>query len=202
MNQDFVVASQKDVEMHLSIFFGSDRSSRNANLCSSIRSPVRLAQSSQRAIREHSEHSVSNQRVLREQSRALKSESYSRSLKYCVLLSWPRSVSLGLRPPGVSRSGQWAVRVSGCVTNQRPGMMVSQQLPSQIRCQHRPSEAANTIPPWSHLPSHPWLISTTRHIPRPHVTCNLMCLLIFCRAVIKMMYWRHGNTRLLHTHRW
>ena len=45
-----------------------------------------------------------------------------------------------------------------------------------------------------HLPA-------TRHLPRPHVTCNLMCLLIFCRAVIKMIYWRHWNTRLLHTPR-
>ena len=95
MNQDFVVASQKDVEMHLSIFFGSDRSSRNANLCSSIRSPVRLAQSSQRAIREHSENTQNIQGAIREQSettqRAIltfKSESYSRSLKYCVLLTF------------------------------------------------------------------------------------------------------------------
>ena len=60
-------------------------------------------------------------------------------------------------------------------------------------CQHHSSLI--TSPLWL-LISHP-----TRHIPRPHVTCNLMCLLIFCRAVIKMIYWRHWNTRLLHTPR-
>ena len=89
------------------------------------------------------------------------------------LLSCPRSVSLCLRPSWVRSSGQWAVSVSGCVTNQRPEMMVSEQLPSQIRCQHRPSEAANTIPPWSHLPSHPWLISFPHHPAYSQATCNL-----------------------------
>ena len=47
-----------------------------------VREQSESTQCTKKAIREHSE---SNQRAIREQSRALKSESYSRSLKYCVL---------------------------------------------------------------------------------------------------------------------
>ena len=50
---------------------------------------VQSSQSSSSQVRDQSEHSESIQRSIREKSviRAFKSESYSRSLKYCVLLS-------------------------------------------------------------------------------------------------------------------
>ena len=47
-----------------------------------------ITQGSQREIREYSEHSVSEQSDSNQRAiRAFKSESYSRSLKYCVLLN-------------------------------------------------------------------------------------------------------------------
>ena len=75
-----LVACNKGAHSNMQVqtpsFFGSDKSSRSHFVCLSVcPGQVCLEQSISR--------SESNQRAIR----ALKSESYSRSLKYCVLLS-------------------------------------------------------------------------------------------------------------------
>ena len=63
-------------------FIGSDRSSINADLCSSVRPSVRPVQ----VCLEQSIFIFLGQRAVRKQSENTHTESYSRSLKYCVLL--------------------------------------------------------------------------------------------------------------------
>ena len=71
--------------------FGSDRSPRNANvrpsgtnLSRAVNLHLSRSESTQRAIKEHLKQSESTQRA-ESTKRAIISESYHRSLKYCVL---------------------------------------------------------------------------------------------------------------------
>ena len=67
--------------------------SRNANVClfgtnlsRAVNLPLSRSESTQRAIKEHLKQSEITQRANRDAKRAIISESYHRSLKYCVLL--------------------------------------------------------------------------------------------------------------------